>query len=462
MSNFKKIVILAGDILLFYAALIVMLAIRYPQYSAFGKSFQNHLLPFSVILFFWLVIFFLTEVYSPRTLQNRRVQFSSLSFAFFLSIIVSIIVFYLFQGLFELTPKTNLVLFAMIFFVLDYPWRIAIIKTYIAKGLQTKILAIGTSPNLSALSDYLRSNPQLGFLIAHWEKADALSSVEALLKIIQEKKIDAIVIDENILETDKSEMLRLAYHYYNYDITVNTSSDFFETIFGKIPLKSIDERWFVKNMSTRKKTYEVARAVMDFILALILLVLLLPMELAIALLVKATSPGSVLYKQTRMGQYNKPFTLYKFRSMRVGEDGPLWTEQNDARLTRLGKFLRFTHLDEIPQLLNVLRRDISFIGPRPERWELARQYSSLPYYSMRHAVKPGITGWAQINFKPSASPEEAYEKLCYDIFYLKNRSFFLDFVIIIKTIRYIFASAPSHHQTANHHGISNQGTSFPK
>jgi len=126
--------------------------------------------------------------------------------------------------------------------------------------------------------------------------------------------------------------------------------------------------------------------------------------------------------------------------MHENSGGPLWTENRDPRLTPIGKILRFTHLDEIPQFWNILKGDLSFTGPRPERVELVEQYKNFPYYEIRHIIKPGLSGWAQINYKPSASLEEAYEKLCYDIYYIKNRSFFLDAMIILKTIRYIFTS----------------------
>jgi len=140
-----------------------------------------------------------------------------------------------------------------------------------------------------------------------------------------------------------------------------------------------------------------------------------------------------------VGKNGKIFKLYKFRTMRGVDGGPLWTEKNDPRLTLVGKVLRFMHLDEIPQLMNILKGDISFTGPRPERVELAEKYRELPYYDMRHVVKPGLTGWAQINYRPSASLEEAYEKLRYDIYYVKRRSFDLDLAIIIKTARYVFS-----------------------
>jgi lipopolysaccharide/colanic/teichoic acid biosynthesis glycosyltransferase len=122
------------------------------------------------------------------------------------------------------------------------------------------------------------------------------------------------------------------------------------------------------------------------------------------------------------------------------KNGPLWTKENDSRITPIGKFLRKTHFDELPQLINIFKGDISLIGPRPERIELAEKFNELPYYDIRHIIKPGLTGWAQINFKPSASMEEALEKLAFDVYYIKNRSIMLDITIIIRTIRYFFTA----------------------
>ena len=179
---------------------------------------------------------------------------------------------------------------------------------------------------------------------------------------------------------------------------------------------------------------------MDFFLATVIGLILFPLALTIGLLIKLTSKGPAIYKQKRVGKNGIIFTLYKFRTMRHNSSGSLWTKPKDERITIFGRFLRFTHLDEIPQLFNIIRGNISFIGPRPERVELAEQYKKFPHYEIRHVIKPGLTGWAQINYRPSASLEEAYEKLRYDIYYVKNRSIFLDFLIILKTLRYLFTS----------------------
>ena len=180
--------------------------------------------------------------------------------------------------------------------------------------------------------------------------------------------------------------------------------------------------------------------VFEVVLGVLFFVVLLPVSIFVGLLTKLTSRGPVIFSQKRIGKNGKVFTLYKFRTMRHNSKGALWTEKKDRRVTSLGKVLRFTHLDELPQLVNIIRGDISITGPRPERVELVAQYEKLPYYDVRHMIKPGLSGWAQIKFRPSASLEEAYEKLCYDVYYIKNRSLLYDFIIILRTVRYLFTS----------------------
>ena len=158
----------------------------------------------------------------------------------------------------------------------------------------------------------------------------------------------------------------------------------------------------------------------------------------ISCLIAATSRGPIIFKQERVGKNDRSFTLYKFRTMIEVHNGPLWTCEDADRITFIGKFLRHTHLDELPQLFNVIRDDISFIGPRPERTKLAKMYEQIPYYEIRHIIKPGIVGWAQLNYKPSASIDEAKKKFQFDLYYIKNRSFVLDLFILLKTARTLF------------------------
>lgn len=171
-----------------------------------------------------------------------------------------------------------------------------------------------------------------------------------------------------------------------------------------------------------------------------LLTLLSPVFLLIAALIRLDSPGSSIYRQTRVGEGGKTFTLYKFRSMRqdAEQTGAQWAGANDVRITRLGRFLRVTRLDELPQLINVIRGDMSFIGPRPERPEFTSMLEKqIPYYDSRYLVKPGITGWAQVLYPYGASVDDAREKLQYDLYYIKHYSLLLDIAIIFKTVRVV-------------------------
>lgn len=215
---------------------------------------------------------------------------------------------------------------------------------------------------------------------------------------------------------------------------------FYEHVAQRIPLSQINDEWLLQtegfSLNTRGSLRRLKRA-MDVMISLALLVLTLPLTLLAALLVRIESPGEVIYKQSRVGLYEKEFTVYKFRSMRkdAEKNGAVWAAANDARITRFGRIMRKTRIDELPQLWNVLKGDMSFIGPRPERMTFVGDLrKQIPYYSLRHTVKPGLTGWAQVSYPYGASVEDARKKLEYDLYYIKNISILLDMRIILKTL----------------------------
>lgn len=210
---------------------------------------------------------------------------------------------------------------------------------------------------------------------------------------------------------------------------------------GRVRLAELNEGWFLEVVSRRDKLYEVVKNVIDFcsgILGLSILVIFFPFA---ALLIEVTSPGPIFYSQKRIGKDGKIFTLYKFRTMvrDAEKEGPQWAQEKDERVTSIGYFLRRTHLDELPQALNLLRGEISLVGPRPERPEFTMPLAKeIAHYHLRELVKPGIFGWAQLNFPYGDSVEDAQEKLAYDLFYIQNRSLFLDIVILLKSVKIIF------------------------
>lgn len=211
----------------------------------------------------------------------------------------------------------------------------------------------------------------------------------------------------------------------------------------KIPLSSISENWFLENFREKEgNLYDKVKRIIDIVLASLILLLAFPFWLFIALSIKLEDRGPIFYFQERVGKNKKTFLLIKFRSMKVEaekETGPIWTEKEDFRVSKVGKVLRITHLDELPQMINVLKGDISLVGPRPERPEfVARLEKEIPYYHIRHFIKPGFTGWAQIKFRYARSVMDSLEKFQYDLYYLKNRSFLLDLLILLKTFQLFF------------------------
>lgn len=226
-------------------------------------------------------------------------------------------------------------------------------------------------------------------------------------------------------------------------IPVLSEAGFWEREARRIDIDGHDASWFLCTHGFRYSPAEaVQKRALDILIALALLVLTLPLMLLVALLIRCDSRGSVLYRQERVGLGGRAFTLYKFRSMRQDAEAagqPRWADTADPRITRIGRFIRYTRVDELPQLLNVLRGDMSMIGPRPERpYFVDMLAATIPMYAARHWVKPGITGWAQVNAPYGASVEGAREKLSYDLYYIKRRGFLLDMLILLRTCRVVF------------------------
>ena len=224
-------------------------------------------------------------------------------------------------------------------------------------------------------------------------------------------------------------------------ITVETEAQFWERHLRRVDVANLDEAWFaaLPDSAAGRMQSAINRAG-DIGVSLLLLLFTLPLMLVAAALIRLDSPGSVLYRQVRVGAGGHPFTVLKFRSMRADAEarGPVWAKQRDPRVTRVGSFMRRTRIDELPQLINILRGEMSFIGPRPERPHFVEQLSEvIPFYRERTRVKPGLTGWAQVNFPYGASVEDARSKLSYDLYYVKHRSPLLDLAIMFATVRVI-------------------------
>lgn len=225
-------------------------------------------------------------------------------------------------------------------------------------------------------------------------------------------------------------------------IRVLELSSFFERENGHLQLDSLNASWMILGDGFHQGMLrDTIKRMFDVVASLILLSVTLPFMILAALAIKFESTGPVFYRQERVGQHGRPFTIFKFRSMRADaeQDGkPRWAQANDDRTTRVGRFIRKTRIDELPQIFNVFMGDMSFVGPRPERpYFVAELNQQIPYYGVRHTIKPGITGWAQVRHEYGASVEDAIEKLQYDLYYVKNHSLFLDLMILFQTVQVV-------------------------
>jgi exopolysaccharide biosynthesis polyprenyl glycosylphosphotransferase len=252
---------------------------------------------------------------------------------------------------------------------------------------------------------------------------------------IKKSKIQIVVVadKENLPQSMQNVLFELLRnHVYFVDLP-----DFYEIFMRRIPLDAINELWFLTNINLRsKKIYRLFKRFVDTVMAFIFLLVTLPFWPLIMMLIKLESPGPAFFKQVRIGYLERPFTIIKFRTMKLSDNIHEPTGHDDSRITGFGKFLRRTRIDEIPQFLNVIRSEMSFIGPRPERPELIQKLESeVPFYRQRLLVKPGLSGWDQVSGEyHSPSREDTYKKLQYDLYYIKNMSFFLDVSIFFKTL----------------------------
>jgi sugar transferase (PEP-CTERM system associated) len=231
-------------------------------------------------------------------------------------------------------------------------------------------------------------------------------------------------------------------------IPVTDLSAFYEKVRGEVPIETLKASWLIYGSGFEQGNVRtLIKRVFDLAASSVLLVVALPLMIVTAVAIRLESPGPIIYRQVRTGRAGRPFTVLKFRSMRVDaeKDGAQWARPGDARVTRVGRVIRKLRIDELPQIINVLRGEMSFVGPRPERPEfVAKLKEQIPFYDLRHSVKPGLTGWAQVRYSYGASVEDARTKLQFDLYYVKNHSLFLDILILFETVRVILFREGAH------------------
>jgi exopolysaccharide biosynthesis polyprenyl glycosylphosphotransferase len=400
--------------------------------------FEAHIKLFSVIFPIWILVYFIEGLYSLRTYNPALLPLSIIR-GTFVSSLISFVVIYFFPKIFgSITPKTNLLAIALCAAPLLFGWR-KYFFSYFAKERRLRgTLLIGSRSTLELATYELNRKPYLGYKIIA-----ALTPEEAKSYSLG-SDFDLVAIERNI--TQDVALYRQYFDLLSTGTEVMDLAKFTERISGKIPLAAIDESWFVEYCGhTESRSYDILKSLIDRFFAVLLLVAILPLFLVLLPVLFLFHGRPIFFTQVRTGMNNKPFTLYKLRSMVVDAEkgGAQWAKPGDARITPLGKFLRKSRLDELPQLINILKGEMSLVGPRPERPEIieAKLAPKIPYYNLRHLVKPGVTGWAQVTFRYGFSTEDSLEKLQYDLFYVKNKNLWLDILVIVKTIKTVLTGA---------------------
>lgn len=326
-------------------------------------------------------------------------------------------------------------------------WRTLYYMVLEKKWFAKSIILIGTGEMAMRITSEITNNQESGFTIRAAVGNTAPMFSDAGIPVVAglddvAKDPGLAVVDRFVVALDDRRGTMPIAQLLSNKIRgriIDDGISFYEAITGKILVEKVNPAWLIFSEGFDCSRFSLLiKRVLDLALAVVGLLITLPISLVTALLIKLESPGPVFYKQERVGERGDSFFIFKFRSMRqdAEKNGAVWAMQNDDRVTRVGQFIRKVRIDEIPQMWNVLLGQMSFVGPRPERPVFVEQLEQkLPYYSLRHSVKPGITGWAQVCYPYGASEEDALRKLEYDLYYIKHQSIFLDVLVISRTVK---------------------------
>ena len=438
VSRYRMALLQCMDLLCILVALGVVgvLAID-PELSVFDDYTGASLFT----IFFYMLFFYILDAYSVGN-EDFRDSVVRVLLAGVLAIISSATSSYVFDHWRFDRPSTGLLF--LLSMLLCLGWRLFYYRNTDKLTFQMRVLLVGVDRAgkvRQLLSEGLPTARIIGYVGEPDMDPDAgpcLGPPYEVLNIARERRATTILllpgapIDDDIAHDLLEAKLRGR-------MVVDIRS-FYEHVVQRLPISQINDEWLLQtegfSLNTRGSLRRLKRA-FDVLISLVLLVPAAPVMALTALLIRLESPGPVIYRQDRVGLHEREFTVYKFRSMRTDaeKDGAVWASANDSRVTRVGKFIRKVRIDELPQIWNILKGDMSFIGPRPERMAFVTQLKEhIPYYSLRHTVKPGLTGWAQVCYPYGASEEDSRRKLEYDLYYVKNMSILLDIHIIFKTV----------------------------
>lgn len=439
LNSKEPLILLWGDLGSFVLALWLSLWIRNLGVPS-QDLFLTHLLPFSLLFVLWIVVFYIAGLYEKHTVILKS-RFPNVLASTQLVNSVLAVVFFYFVPLFGITPKTILFIYLFMSFLLILSWRIYGYPV-IGHGRPNNAILIGSGHEMKELLEEVNSNPvyHLNFISSlDLNRAEEHGFWDEIISHIYAENVSVIAID--LANKNIEPVLPHLYNLIFSKISFIDMHKIYEDIFNRVPLSLLRYNWFLENISTIPRGgYDILKRLMDILISIPLLAVPVLAYPLIFIAVKLEDGGPIFTHQNRIGQNNRTIRILKFRTMLFNDNGD-WRDKGLVnKVTRIGRFLRKTRLDEFPQLWNVLVGDISLIGPRPEFPEAVRQYAlEIPYYNVRHLIKPGLSGWAQIYQEGdphhSVDTFETANKLSYDLYYIKNRSFLLDLKIALRTLK---------------------------
>jgi len=469
-----KIILLLGDVGLLFLSLMAGLFLN-PKLDLYPwEYFIAYKLQFLMMGLVYLTVNYIGELYDYQRDYRRWRHLAQVFLAACIGVLANIVLFYFPMGKF--VGRTLLVIQAFSYIILLTLWRYVFSSLALPERLQRRLLILGAGNSGTRILEAIRKRPKAGLDVRGFVDDDpkkigtrieglpVLGDSSRLQELVSQYKVDLVVV---AITHEKTQQLVNTLTRISWTgIEVVDMPNFYEHLAGKLPIDHLSDIWLLFNGLNKNKLYcRHLKRVMDLVVAGVLTVTHAPLMALIAAAIKWDSPGPVFYRQKRLGYEGHSFQLIKFRTMVHNAErfGPQFASENDPRITRVGRVLRKFRLDELPQLINVLKGEMSIIGPRPEREVFIREFRELvpvcrlgrratdpdgtvvpcgvkekiPYYSHRLLVKPGITGWAQVMYPYASSLEQTKEKLQYDLFYVKNIGFFLDMAILLKTVRIV-------------------------
>jgi sugar transferase (PEP-CTERM system associated) len=449
----RRLFLVIVETALLFAAALTATRIRFGSESSDVLLNQRGWMKLVMLTVVIQLAFYLFDLYDlPATRRYRRVIIN-LVIALSVATVLLSILFYVVPSL-QLGRGVFLVDVTLILAVIP-AWRLVVAWSagHPQLGVRERVLILGSGDQAIELARATLERRSSGFHIVGFidNKPELIGKSLINPKVIgltadignlvEQYQVDRIVVAvadrRGMFPTEELLSLSLSGR-----VAVEESARYYERLTGKIASEMLRPSWLIFSRGNRFSDFEYhVRRVLNVAFAAVGFVLSLPILLLTALAVKLDSRGPIFYVQERVGRNDRTFKIIKFRSMRVGAEaksGPVWAEEDDPRVTRIGRIIRKLRIDELPQFVNVIRGDMNFVGPRPERPMFVEQLSEIvPYYSQRHVVKPGLTGWAQIKYPYGASVEDSIEKLRYDLYYIKNQSLLLDAIIVFETIKIV-------------------------